>query len=53
MLHTIHLVRHGEVENPDHVVYADLPGFGLSATGSAQAEAAANHLHDKRVQVVL
>ena len=40
----LHLVRHGEVENPDHVVYADLAGFGLSGRGVSQAEAAADYL---------
>ena len=40
----IHLVRHGEVDNPKRVVYADLPGFGLSERGEAEAEAAAQHL---------
>ena len=33
----VHLVRHGEVENPHHTVYADLPGFNLSARGRRQA----------------
>ena len=39
-----YLVRHGEVLNPQHVVYADLDGFGLSETGRAQAAAAAARL---------
>jgi broad specificity phosphatase PhoE len=37
----LHLVRHGEVHNPEHLVYADLPGFGLSERGRSQARAAA------------
>lgn len=41
---SIHLVRHGEVENPRRLVYADLPGFGLSERGRAEAAAAAEHL---------
>ncbi|MFV9671927.1 MAG: histidine phosphatase family protein [Acidimicrobiia bacterium] len=40
----IFLVRHGEVHNPDHVVYADLPGFSLSATGQRQAAEVASRL---------
>lgn len=40
----IHLVRHGEVHNPEHVVYADLPGFGLSPLGLAQARETARYL---------
>lgn len=40
----LHLVRHGEVHNPDGIVYADLPGFGLSERGLHQAEQAGSHL---------
>ncbi|HEX7100322.1 MAG TPA: histidine phosphatase family protein [Acidimicrobiia bacterium] len=40
----IHLVRHGEVHNPDHLVYASLPGFRLSPRGEAQARAVARYL---------
>lgn len=40
----IHLVRHGEVHNPRHVVYADLPGFHLSDLGRQQARLAATRL---------
>lgn len=49
MVDAIHLIRHGEVDNPDHVVYADLPGFGLSETGRAQARAAGEFLSDRPV----
>ncbi len=45
----VYLVRHGEVENPDHLVYADLPGFGLSSVGRRQAEDLARHLADRPV----
>ena len=37
----VHLVRHGEVENPDRVLYERLPGFGLSRFGVQLAQAAA------------
>lgn len=40
---TIHLVRHGQVENPDRVLYGRLPGFNLSARGRAQAELLGRH----------
>ena len=30
---TIHFVRHGEVDNPNHVLYERLSGFHLSARG--------------------
>ncbi|MCY4525868.1 MAG: histidine phosphatase family protein [Anaerolineaceae bacterium] len=38
---TVHLVRHGEVYNPQHITYGRLPGFGLSERGREQARAAA------------
>jgi broad specificity phosphatase PhoE len=44
VLRELHLVRHGEVHNPDHICYGDLPGFGLSDTGRRQAEAAAEYV---------
>ncbi len=40
----IHLVRHGEVENPSRVLYGRLPGFGLSVLGHRMAELAAKSL---------
>jgi broad specificity phosphatase PhoE len=39
----IHLVRHGQVENPGRVFYGRLPGFHLSARGRAQAGMLARH----------
>ena len=50
---TVHLIRHGEVFNPNHVVYADLNGFNLSPTGVLQAHAAGKHLADHEIDVVL
>lgn len=40
----IHLVRHGEVFNPDGILYGRLPGFHLSALGQQMASAAAGQL---------
>jgi broad specificity phosphatase PhoE len=40
----IHLIRHGQVENPKGVIYGRLPGYHLSELGRQQAEAAADHL---------
>lgn len=39
-----YLVRHGEVVNPERVVYADLDGFPLSDRGRLEAEATGRHL---------
>lgn len=40
----IHLVRHGEVDNPEGVLYGRLPGFPLSERGQRTAAAAAGAL---------
>jgi broad specificity phosphatase PhoE len=44
----VHLLRHGEVHNPEGVLYGRLPGFVLSAMGHQMAKAAARALdgHD-------
>src|SRR6188472_2802847 len=41
---TIHLMRHGEVHNPEGVLYGRLPGYRLSERGLAMAETVAAHL---------
>src|SRR6187455_257232 len=41
---TIHLMRHGEVHNPEGVLYGRLPGYRLSERGVAMAETVAAHL---------
>ena len=41
---TIHFVRHGEVENPNHVLYERLPGFHLSNRGLKMASATAQYI---------
>ena len=51
-LDMLHLVRHGEVANPDGLVYADLPGFDLSARGRDEAAAAAATLSGRPVVAV-
>jgi broad specificity phosphatase PhoE len=45
----VHLLRHGEVHNPDKVLYGRLPGYRLSETGEAMALAAAEWLADSVV----
>lgn len=45
--HTVvHLLRHGEVHNPDGVLYGRLPGYQLSELGRAMARRVADHLAD-------
>lgn len=41
---TVHLLRHGEVHNPDGVLYGRLPGYHLSERGHAMARAVADAL---------
>jgi broad specificity phosphatase PhoE len=40
----LHLVRHGQVENPKKIVYGRQRGWRLSDRGRAEAEAVARHL---------
>src|SRR5689334_12557013 len=49
MTTAVHLLRHGEVHNPDRVLYGRLPGFRLSDLGIAQAEVAAQFLAQRPV----
>ena len=35
---TVHLLRHGEVHNPEKVLYGRLPGYYLSDLGHEMAE---------------
>lgn len=40
----VHLIRHGEVHNPDGILYGRLPNFGLSQRGHKMARMAAEAL---------
>ena len=48
----VHLLRHGEVHNPNHVLYGRLPGYHLSVNGQAMAAAAADHFDGRPVAAV-
>jgi broad specificity phosphatase PhoE len=48
----VHLVRHGEVDNPGRVLYGRLPGFHLSEAGRLMAKAAADFLAGRDITVV-
>jgi broad specificity phosphatase PhoE len=50
---TVHLLRHGEVHNPDRVLYGRLPGFRLSEDGLRMAFAAAEALRGRDVVEVV
>jgi broad specificity phosphatase PhoE len=45
----VHLLRHGEVHNPDNVLYGRLPGFGLSELGERMADRAADFFASRDV----
>ena len=48
----VHLVRHGEVHNPDGILYGRLGGFHLSEAGRLMAKAAADYLAGRDVTVL-
>ncbi len=50
---TVHLLRHGEVFNPDGVLYGRLPGFRLSEEGLQMAHAAAEALRGRDIVEVV
>jgi broad specificity phosphatase PhoE len=45
----VHLLRHGEVSNPNGVLYGRLPGYHLSANGRLMAAAAADFFAERPV----
>jgi Fructose-2,6-bisphosphatase len=49
----VHLLRHGEVHNPEKILYGRLPGFRLSTRGERQAEIVAEHLADADLAAVV
>jgi len=46
---TVHLLRHGEVENPGHIMYGRLPGYHLSPDGRRMADRVAKALLDRDI----
>ncbi|GAB4589373.1 hypothetical protein Ntsu_72050 [Nocardia sp. IFM 10818] len=49
----VHVMRHGEVHNPKGILYGRLPGFQLSVTGRAQAQAVSRSLADHDIALVV
>jgi broad specificity phosphatase PhoE len=45
----VHLLRHGEVDNPHGIIYGRLPDYHLSANGQAMAQAAADYFAERAV----
>jgi broad specificity phosphatase PhoE len=49
----VHLLRHGEVHNPEKVLYGRLPGYFLSDLGKEMADRAAHVLAQRDVAAVI
>jgi broad specificity phosphatase PhoE len=49
----VHVLRHGEVHNPDKILYGRLPDFHLSELGRQMAKAAAQVLADRDITHVV
>lgn len=46
---TVHLLRHGEVHNPEGVLYGRMPGYHLSVNGQKMAEVVAEAIKDRDI----
>lgn len=49
----VHFLRHGEVHNPEGVLYGRLPGYRLSDKGEQQAKVVAEFLADRDIAHVV
>jgi len=48
----VHLVRHGEVHNPERILYGRMPGYRLSDRGQQMAQCVADHLAGADIALV-
>jgi broad specificity phosphatase PhoE len=48
----VHLVRHGEVQNPEGIMYGRVPGYHLSEAGRLMAKAAADYLAGRDISLL-
>jgi broad specificity phosphatase PhoE len=49
----VHLLRHGEVHNPEKILYGRLPGYNLSEVGRKMADRAAEYFAARDVAAVI
>lgn len=49
----VHFLRHGEVHNPEGILYGRLPGYRLSEEGERQAKLVAEFLGQRDIKQVL
>ncbi|MGP9487380.1 histidine phosphatase family protein [Glutamicibacter sp. AOP5-A2-7] len=47
---TVHLLRHGEVSNPNRVLYGRIPGYGLSELGFQMADRAGEYFAKRQAE---
>lgn len=52
-LTVVHLMRHGEVHNPEGVLYGRRPGYHLSELGRQMADRVAGHLSGRDIRHVV
>lgn len=52
MTTTIYLIRHGEVHNPQGILYGRLSGYGLSAKGKNEIEQTAEFLNNTHIDLI-
>ena len=49
----IHVLRHGEVFNPEKILYGRLPGYKLSDLGLRMADRAADFFSNKNLSLIV
>lgn len=52
MTTVVHFLRHGEVHNPEGILYGRMPGYSLSGLGVAMAERVAEWATDRDIKVL-
>lgn len=48
----IYVIRHGEVHNPDGILYGRLPGYGLTERGRKEVYHTADFLRNKQIDLI-
>lgn len=48
----IYLIRHGDVYNPDNILYGRIPGYGLSEKGQEDLKRTGEFLKDKKIAAI-
>jgi broad specificity phosphatase PhoE len=52
MTTTVHFLRHGQVHNPEGILYGRIPGYSLSGLGVAMAERVADWAAERDIKVI-